>query len=90
VLNTTAEVGMTAGGSGSAPVNVDWTVATPVSLLPSIVPLNAGPSVVQVRTVPTSGGRKKFSAAFTVDVEAPPRTLLEMYPLAGAVAVIDE
>jgi hypothetical protein len=63
-------------------------VGTAESLLPSIEDLMTEPSVVHVRIVPTSGVRKKFSAAVTC-VAVPP-TADAMYELAGAVAEIDE
>jgi hypothetical protein len=71
---------------GSAAVKDDGTV---LSLSPSKLILIAAPRVVHVSSAPTSGERKKFSAARTVVVEAPPSAVIERYPATGADAEID-
>jgi hypothetical protein len=65
-------------------------VGTFVSFLPSRLFLTTEPRVVHVRIVPTSGERKKFSAARTVVVVAPCNATDERYPRTVVVAESDE
>jgi hypothetical protein len=81
---TTAEV------VGVVGIAVVKAVGTAVSLFPSRLALTAEPSVVHVRIVPTSGERKKFSAARVPVAVAPRNAVSEMYPLTAVVVSIDE
>jgi len=83
-FTTVVGVGMTVG---IAVVKDDGTT---LSLKPSRLPLIAAPRVVHVSSAPTSGERKKFSAARTVVVETPCSAAVERYPLTGDAAEIDE
>jgi hypothetical protein len=82
--------GTTAVVVGTVGIALVKLVGTFVSFLPSRLFLTTAPRVVHVRSMPTSGERKKFSAARTVVVVAPCNATDERYPLTDVVAVSDE